>query len=259
MAMTKMSQRSRKERNTEMERLQKVLAHAGVASRRASEGLIEQGRVSVNGKIVTELGTKVDPQRDKIYVDGQPVKPLATKPVYVILNKPRNILSAASDDRGRRTVIDLVDIPERVYPVGRLDLNSEGLILLTNDGRLTKRLTHPSHHVEKEYLVLVRGKPSTETLFRWRRGDVEAAGRPAAEAVVEQLKYERGDTWLKVILTEGRKRQIREVAKSLGHPVKKLERVRIGPIKLGKLKPGQWRHLNSAEIQLLKRTTNKSR
>ncbi len=233
------------------ERLQKVLAHAGVASRRASEALIEQGRVAVNGQIVTQPGVKVDPRRDVIAVDGHPLPKQIEKLVYVMLNKPRNVLSAASDDRGRKTVVDLVDIPERVYPVGRLDLKSEGLILLTNDGDLTEKLTHPRYHLEKEYHVLVTGKPSTRTLLRWRQGEVEVEGKPAAQAIVERLKTERDDVWLKIILTEGRKRQIRRVARALGHPVKKLERVRIGPLKLGRLKPGRWRRLNPAEVQRL--------
>lgn len=235
-----------------LERLQKVLAHAGVASRRASEALIEQGRVTVNGQVVTQLGLKVDPRRDVIAVDNQPLAKDAEKPVYIILNKPAGVLSAASDDRGRKTVVDLVDVPERVYPVGRLDLYSEGLILLTNDGDLAEKLTHPRYHLEKEYHVLVTGKPSLQTLTRWRQGGIEVAGKPVAEAVVQRLKREKDDTWLKIILTEGRKRQIREVAQTLGHPVKRLERVRLGPLKLGHLKVGRWRYLNPAEQQQLK-------
>ena len=234
------------------ERLQKVLAHAGVASRRASEELIRQGRVSVNGKIVTELGTKVDPQRDLITVDGHPLPQPVEKLVYILLNKPPGVLSAASDDRGRQTVLDLVDIPERVYPVGRLDQYSEGLILLTNDGNLTERLTHPRYEVEKEYHVLVTGNPTTPTLIRWRQGEIEVEGKPVAKAMVEKLKNEGDNTWLRIILTEGRKREIREVARVLGHPVRKLSRVRLGPIKLGQLKPGKWRHLSATEVQRLK-------
>jgi 23S rRNA pseudouridine2605 synthase len=235
-----------------LERLQKVLAHAGVASRRASEVLIEQGRVTVNGKTITQLGVKVDPRRDVISVDGQTIPNRVEKPIYVLLNKPSGILSTVRDDRGRKTVLDLVDLKERIYPVGRLDLKSEGLIFLTNDGDLAEKLTHPRYHLEKEYHVLVSGKPSSQTLARWRRGEVEVAGKPAATAIVERLKTEKANVWLKVVLTEGRKRQIREVAKALGHPVKRLERVRMGPLKLGRLKPGQWRHLTPAEIQRLK-------
>jgi 23S rRNA pseudouridine2605 synthase len=235
-----------------LERLQKVLAHAGVASRRASEDLIQQGRVTVNGQVVTELGVKVDPQRDEITVDGQTIARRSEKPVYIMLNKPVGVLSAAKDDRGRQTVVDLVDVPERVYPVGRLDLKSEGLILLTNDGDLAEKLTHPRYHLEKEYQVLVRGKPSSQTLAHWRSGEVKVEGKLTGTAVIERLNPEGDNFWLKVILTEGRKRQIREVAKSLGHPVLRLERVRIGPLKLGRLKPGRWRHLAPAEVQRLK-------
>lgn len=239
------------------ERLQKVLSHAGVASRRACEALIEQGRVTVNGEIVTQPGVKVDPQRDAVAVDGRPISKQKEPPVYVMLNKPRGVLSAASDERGRQTVVDLVEVKERVYPVGRLDLSSEGLILLTNDGDLAEKLTHPRYHLEKEYHVLVSGKPSTQTLARWQRGEVVVAGKPAAKAVVERLKTEGDNVWLRIVMTEGRKRQIREVAKALGHPVKKLERVRIGPLKLGRLKPGGWRHLSPAEVHRLKNSVKR--
>ena len=238
--------------NRTFERLQKVLAHAGVASRRASETLIEQGRVSVNGQVVTQLGVKVDPRHDVITVDGQPLARKNEPLVYIMLNKPFGILSAASDDRERQTVVDLVDIPQRVYPVGRLDLKSTGLILLTNDGDLAERLTHPRYHVEKEYLVLLRGNPSLAVLEKWRRGGIEIEGKPSAPAVVARLKLEKANVWLKVILTEGRKRQIRAVASALGHPVLRLERVRLGDLKLGNLKVGNWRHLRSPEIQRLK-------
>jgi 23S rRNA pseudouridine2605 synthase len=236
------------------ERLQKVLAHAGIASRRASEELIEQGRVTVNGQTVTVLGYKVDPQRDVIAVDGQPLSRSTEKLVYIILNKPRDVLSVANDDRGRKTVIDFVDVKERVYPVGRLDLKSEGLVLLTNDGALAEKLTHPRSHVGKEYHVLVSGRPTNPTLAYWRRGEIEVEGKPTGKAAVERLNIEGKNTWLKIILTEGRKRQIREVARSLGHPVLRLERVRIGPIKLGHLKPGRWRYLHSVEVEQLKRS-----
>jgi len=235
------------------ERLQKVLAHAGIASRRASEMLILDGRVTVNGKTVTELGLKVDPFRDVIAVDKQPLPKRTEQLVYIMLNKPRNVLSAASDERGRQTVIDLVNIVERVYPVGRLDLDSEGLILLTNDGELTSRLTHPSRHVEKEYHVLVTGNPSTDTLIRWSSGQVELDGVPVAPAKVERLNLEGDQSWLRIILTEGRKRQIREVAKIFGHRVKTLRRVRIGPLQLGNLRPGRWRFLTPSELERLKR------
>jgi 23S rRNA pseudouridine2605 synthase len=205
---------------------------------------------------VTELGTKVDPGHDEIRVDGQLLPKQSERPIYIMLNKPRNVLSAASDDRGRQTVLDLVDTVERIYPVGRLDLPSEGLILLTNDGQLTQKLTHPRHGIEKEYHVLVTGKPTIQALIRWRNGEVEIGGRLATRAVVERLKVEGERTWLKVVLTEGRKRQIRETAKALGYPVKSLKRVRIGPLRLGNLKVGQWRYLNPTEIDRLKKAVS---
>lgn len=242
-----------------LDRLQKVLAHAGIASRRAGEAMIEQGRVKVNGRVVTELGVKVDPRRDEIVVDGRPLPKQSENLVYIILNKPAGVLSAASDERGRKTVVDLVDVPERVYPVGRLDLNSVGLVLLTNDGDLAEKLTHPRYHVEKEYHVLVAGRPTFNTLERWRRGGLEVSGKPAAPAVVERLNPEGENTWLRLILTEGRKRQIREVAQALGHPVKRLERVRLGPIRLGQLGSGKWRHLTPAEVQRLKQMASRRR
>ncbi|RME72109.1 MAG: rRNA pseudouridine synthase [Chloroflexi bacterium] len=240
------------------ERLQKVLAHAGVASRRASEALILQGRVTVNGKVVTELGVKVDPRRDEIAVDGQKISSQAEKPVYIMLNKPRNVVSTVSDRRGRKTVLDLVDAPERVYPVGRLDAPSEGLILLTNDGDLAYHLTHPRYHIEKEYHVLVAGRPGTDTLARWSKGGIEVEGKPAAPAQVERLRVEGPNAWLRIVMTEGRKRQIRVIAKKLGHPVIRLERVRLGPLRLGNLKPGRWRYLTPAEVQRLKAEVKRS-
>ncbi len=241
-------------KQAEPERLQKVLAHAGVASRRASETMIQQGRIMVNGHVVRELGVKVDPKRDTIHVDGKVLTSQNQDFVYIILNKPQNILSAASDEqRGRKTVLDLVDTPARIYPVGRLDLQSEGLILLTNDGNLTQKLTHPSHHVKKEYQVLIKGKIATPDIIKWQDGSLELEGKLLAKASVERIKLENGNTWLKIILTEGRKRQLRETAKLLGYHVKYLKRVRIGPIKLGNLKPGKWRNLNTTEIARLKK------
>lgn len=249
--------RKKNAQKSEPQRLQKVLAHAGIASRRASEALIQEGRVSVNGRVVTELGTKVDPDRDIINVDGRPVSKRAEQFTYIMLNKPRHVLSTAGDERGRKTVLDLVDCPERVYPVGRLDLMSEGLILLTNDGDLTRRLTHPGHQVEKEYHVLVTGHLSGEVLSRWRRGGIVVEGQPVGPAMVEVMKVEGENTWLKIVLREGRKRQIREVAAALGHSVRTLIRVRLGPLHLGSIKPGRWRYLNVREIQRLKQAANR--
>ncbi len=246
-----------KDKNTE--RLQKVLAHAGVASRRASEQIILEGRVTVNGRVVIELGTQVDPRRDAIRVDGKRLSQPEKSLVYIILNKPVGVVSAATDNMGRTTVVDLVRIPERVYPVGRLDLLSEGLILLTNDGELTQKITHPRYEIEKEYHVLVSGNPDTPTLIRWQRGGIEIEGKLTGPSTVDKLKVQRDNTWLKILLTEGRKREIRETANALGHSVKVLRRVRIGPINLGNLKPGKWRRLTPREIDRLKIMVNRKR
>jgi len=231
------------------ERLQKILAHAGVASRRKAEEMIQQGRVTVNGQVVTQLGTKVDPARDDIRVDGERLK-IAPRHVHVLLNKPAGVLSVMDDERGRRSLGDLVPLPMRLYPVGRLDVNSEGLILLTDDGELANRLTHPRYEHEKEYRVLVSGHPTEKTLEAWQRG-VILDGQRTAPAQVTAIRTDRDTTMLRIIMHEGRKRQIRDVASLLGHPVRKLVRVRIGPLELGTLGSGQWRYLTDQEIGAL--------
>lgn len=237
------------------DRLQKILARAGRGSRRACEELIRQGRVSVNGQ-VAQLGQKADPVRDRITVDGKPVR-IDRRRIYVALHKPRGVLSDEGDGSGRlSTVRDLVPIPGRLYPVGRLDLRSEGLILLTNDGDLSHLLTHPRYEHDKEYHVYVAGCPSDEVLKRWRRG-VFLEGRRTAPADVSILRREKDYTWLRVVLREGRKRQIRRVAAMLGHPVHQLIRVRIGSLRLGNLKPGQWRRLSDAEVKALRSAAQK--
>jgi 23S rRNA pseudouridine2605 synthase len=234
------------------ERLQKVMARSGIGSRRACEELIRQGRVVVDGKSAS-LGQKVDPSRQQVFVDGQPLR--APEPlVYIAVNKPRGVLSVSQDDRGRRTVRDLVPVPGHLYPVGRLDITSEGLVLLTNDGALANRLTHPRYEHTKEYRVYVAGRPSDKTLEKWRRG-VNLDDKKTAPAEVSILRSERDHAWLRIVLREGRKRQIRRVADILGHPVQQLVRVRIGPIHLGELKPGEWRHLTEQELKTLRRAT----
>lgn len=238
-------------------RLQKYLAQAGVASRRASEELIRAGRVKVNNHVITEMGLKVDPERDKIVVDNKVVS-LSKKPhTYIMLNKPRYVLSTTRDDFGdRKTVLDLVDVKERLFPVGRLDFESEGLILLTTDGNLTQRLTHPSFEHEREYEVMVSGEPSKDVLRRWQAGGFEVDGKTVGPMQVERLSP-TGPGWLRVILKEGRKRQIREIAAELKHPVITLVRVRFGPLKIGKLKPGAWRNLTPGEVDMLRRDVSK--
>jgi 23S rRNA pseudouridine2605 synthase len=228
-------------------RLQKVLARAGVASRRKSEEIIRQGRVTVNGRVVTQLGTKVNPAVEEIRVDGQSLEIEPAK-VYIILNKPRGVLSTMEDPRGRRALGELVSLPARMYPVGRLDVISEGLILLTDDGELANVLTHPRYQHEKEYLVLVNGRPSSRTLNAWRRG-VMLEGKMTAPAGVDVARNVKDDTLLRVVMREGRKRQIRRVAALLGHPVRELKRVRLGPLRLGSLASGQWRRLSEKEVR----------
>jgi 23S rRNA pseudouridine2605 synthase len=231
------------------ERLQKVMAQAGLGSRRACEELIRQGRVTVDGQIA-ELGSKVDPSRQRIAVDGQALS--QREPfVYVAVYKPRGVLSVSQDDRGRRTVRDLVPLPGHLYPVGRLDATSEGLMLLTNDGDLANRLMHPRFGHEKEYRALVQGQPTDATLRKWEQG-VYLDGQRTAPARVKRLKTDADTTWLRITLHEGRKRQIRRVSTLLGHPVLRLIRERIGPLRLGQLPIGAWRHLSASEIQALR-------
>jgi len=237
------------------ERLQKILAHADLGSRRACEELIREGRVAVNGQIA-ELGQKADPERDRITVDGRPVD-VKRGHTYVALNKPRGVLSDEGDGSGRlSTARDMVGLPGHLFPVGRLDLRSEGLILLTDDGELAYRLTHPRFSHEKEYRVLVEGEPDEATLTQWRQG-VFLDGRRTAPAKVAVIRQTRDGTWLRVVLREGRKRQIRRVGAMLGCPVHRLVRVRIGPLRLGDLKPGQWRKITGGEVKALRAATGR--
>jgi 23S rRNA pseudouridine2605 synthase len=232
------------------ERLQKILARAGYGSRRSCEELISAGRVRVNGQ-PAGLGDKADPSRDKISVDGKPLVGAETL-VYVALYKPRGVISTVSDPELRTAVRDLVPIPGTLYPVGRLDYDSEGLVLMTNDGDLANRLTHPRYEHEKEYRVLVARQPDPEQLNTWRRGVVLEDGFKTAPADVHKAaKFGKG-AWLNVILKEGHKRQIREMGKQTGLPVVRIVRVRIGQLRLGTLKPKEWRYLTPEEIAALK-------
>jgi 23S rRNA pseudouridine2605 synthase len=231
------------------ERLQKIMAQAGLGSRRACEALILQGRVTVNDR-TAELGQKADPDRDVVAVDGEPLKG-AEKHVYVILNKPRGVVSSLAAQDDRPTVRDLVGLEGRLYPVGRLDADSEGLILLTNDGDLTDYLTHPRYESEKEYRVLVRGQPEAGKLAAWRRG-VMLEGEQTAPARVVLEKEAHGGAWLRVTMHEGRKHQIRDIGALLGLPVQRLIRVRMGGLDLGDLPVGQWRQLAPSEVRKLR-------
>jgi 23S rRNA pseudouridine2605 synthase len=231
------------------ERVQKILASAGYGSRRACEKYLQAGRVRVNGQVVV-LGAKADPVRDKITLDGNPVT--VEKFVYIILNKPRGVVSSLNPQGDRKTVRDLVPVEGRLYPVGRLDTESEGLILLTNDGELTNQLTHPRYGHEKEYEVLVDGYPKEDQLSIWRRG-VVLDGEWTAPAKVRIMKKGASGTWLSVTMREGRKHQIRRTAQAIGLHVKRLNRTRLGPLRLGDLKPGEWRALRTSEIEMLRR------
>lgn len=233
------------------ERLQKILATAGIASRRKAEVLITDGRVTVNGKVVTELGTKADPDRDHIKVDGKLIRQ-TERFVYIALNKPDSVVSTVSDPQQRATVLDyLPGIRERVYPVGRLDYHSQGLILLTNDGDFANAITAAKSHVPKTYLVKANGYLTAEQEEEFRTG-VPLSGRRTAPAFLQL--YRRGENpWYEVKLIEGRNQQVRIMFKHFGRLVEKLRRVRIGSIELGSLKPGQFRHLRPDEVRKLMR------
>jgi len=236
-----------------VERLQKILSQAGVASRRASEQLMLEGRVSVNGTTVRELGTKADPAHDDIRVDGRRVR-VAHHHRYLLLNKPKGYVTTRSDPQHRPTVLDLLKgVNEYVYPVGRLDFDSEGLLLLTNDGELAARLTHPRHGVRRVYEAHVLGIPDTHDLNRLA-GGIVIDGRRTEPAEVKLAPHDRRATEASVIITvhEGRNRQVRRMCESIGHPVTRLRRIAIGPIKDATLKPGRWRELTADEVARLR-------
>lgn len=231
------------------EPLQRFLARAGVAARRKAEELIRQGRVTVNGRVVREVGFRVRPGLDVVRLDGRVLRPEA--PAYVLLHKPKGYITAARDPAGRPTVFDLVrEVRVRLHPVGRLDWDSSGLLLLTNDGELTNRLIHPRHHLERAYRVRVAGRPSEEALAALRRGVLLSDG-PTLPAEVRVLRREGDDTWLEVVLREGRNRQVRRMLAAVGHEVRELVRVRLGPLRLGDLPPGAWRFLSRRELEAL--------
>jgi pseudouridine synthase len=231
-----------------MERLQKILSQAGIASRRASEQLMREGRVTVNGTTILELGTKADPTRDDIRVDGRRIK-IPERHLYLLLNKPRGYVTTRSDPQNRPTVIDLlVGVREYVYPVGRLDYDSEGLLILTNDGDLAARLTHPRHGVPRVYEVSVRGVPDAHDMSRLTKG-VSIDGHRTQPAEVLSL----GPSQLRITVREGRNRQVRKMCGAIGHPVTELRRVAIGPLRDAKLKVGRWRTLSAPEVERLRK------
>jgi 23S rRNA pseudouridine2605 synthase len=243
------------------ERLQKILSAAGIASRRAAEVLIQEGRVTVNGQTVTELGTKADPDVDEVRVDGRRVKPVQRRR-YILLYKPRGYITSRSDPQQRPTVIDLLEkggVREYVYPVGRLDYDSEGLLILTSDGELAARLTHPRHGVPREYHARVRGVPDRHELERLSRGIVIEGRRtaPAQVTIAKVIEGEGGrDAILSFVIREGRNRQVRDMCDAIGHPVVRLRRVRIGPISDDRIRPGEFRDLTPKEVAALKKISS---
>jgi len=234
------------------ERIQKLIAQAGIASRRAAEEMVKQGRVRINGDVAA-LGQKADPQKDEIRVDGR-VLPRPERLRYYIVHKPRGYLSSTVEDEQIfvPTVLELVKSEVRLYPVGRLDVNSEGLVLLTNDGDLTNRITHPRYGHEKTYKVLLEGRVNEEKLNTWRSGVTLPDGFRAGPVKVKTIESDRDGTWVRVVMREGHKRQIRETAEVLGHTVKRIIRTHIGPLALGDLPPGKSRELTHEEIAVLK-------
>ncbi len=234
------------------ERLQKFLAEAGVASRRKAEELITAGKVQVNGKTVTELGTKIDPQKDEVVYAGKKIDRQREKLVYIMLHKPEGYVTTAKEQFGRPAVLDLVKgVEERIFPVGRLDYETSGLLLLTNDGELTYKLTHPKHDVEKIYIARLYGTPDDSALQKFRRG-VIVDGRQTKPAKIRIL--EKGDRICTVEITihEGRNRQVRKMCEAIRHPVAQLKRVATGELRLGELPKGKFRYLTATEVKYLR-------
>lgn len=227
------------------------MAEAGVASRRASERLIIQGRVKVNNKVVHKLGTKIDPQKDKVEVDDKVCNAIP-KDLYILLNKPVGVVTTVKDPHGRPTVIDLIKgIDQRVYPVGRLDMDSEGLLILTNDGRVTYKITHPKYEIEKTYEVLVKGIVDNKKIKTLETG-VKLTDGITSPAKVKILKTNKNSTLLQIIIHEGKNRQVRRMCEAVGHPVLLLKRTHIGKLSLKGIKSGKWRHMTDEEIKYIK-------
>jgi len=232
------------------ERLQKYMAECGVASRRKCEDIILSGKVKVNGKVITELGIKVDKDKDVVTVDNKIIKPEERK-VYIALNKPEGYISSVKDEKGRKTVIDLIDVEERIYPIGRLDYDTSGLILLTNDGDIYNKIIHPRGEKNKEYIATIKGIPTNEELEKFKSG-IDIGGYVTSNADIIILSKIKGNAKVKIVIHEGKNRQIRKMCEKISHPVTTLKRVSIGKIKLNDLPLGKWRYLNADEIEYLK-------
>lgn len=233
-------------------RLQKFMAKCGVASRRKSEEIILKGKVKVNGEVVKELGFKIDIDQDTVIIDGKRLG-LEENKVYILLNKPTGYITTMSDEFNRKKVIDLLKgVEERVYPVGRLDYDTSGLLLLTNDGDLAYKLTHPKHEIEKKYIAKVKGIPTEEELMHFRNG-LKIEDYITSKAKVKVIHKERGNSTLEVIIHEGKNRQVRKMCSKIGHPVVELKRIEMGEIKLSDVKEGRWRYLTPKEVEYLKK------
>lgn len=234
----------------ELERLQKYIARSGVTSRRKAEELILDGHVKVNGITVTELGTKVNPENDIITVDNKKISEVR-KYIYIKLNKPEGYVTTVKDQFNRKTVIDLIDIKERIYPIGRLDYNTSGLLLLTNDGDLANKLMHPKYHIYKTYIAETDGRISEESVTKLKNG-VVIEDYKTAPAKVKLLKYIGNKTLIQISIYEGKNRQVRKMLDAVGHNVRTLKRVSFGEISLGDLETGSWKALTNEEIKFLK-------
>ncbi len=236
------------------ERLQKYMARCGIASRRKCEEIILSGKVKVNDKIINELGVKINAEVDIVSYEGKIIKP-EEKKIYIMLNKPEGYITSVKDEKGRKTILDLVKVDERIYPIGRLDYDSSGLILLTNDGEIYNKIIHPRVKVGKKYIVLCKGEFTKEELIKFESG-IDIGGYITAKSKIEILDKEKGknnsiNTLVEITIHEGKNRQIRRMCEALGHDVISLKRISIGEIKLGYLKKGQWRNLTENELKYL--------
>lgn len=232
------------------ERLQKYMADCGVASRRACEEIILSGKVKVNGEVINELGFKVDGEYDEVSVDGRLIS-LVEKKLYIAFNKPTGVVSTVKDERGRKTLLDLVKVDERIYPIGRLDYDTSGLILLTNDGDIYNRVIHPRQAINKVYIAEVQGLPDEKDIAKFCSG-IDIGGYITSEAQLKILNKTNKTSLLRIVIHEGKNRQIRKMCDAISHPVLSLKRISVGEIKLGDLKIGRWRNLSNSEVEYLK-------
>jgi 23S rRNA pseudouridine2605 synthase len=232
------------------ERLQKYMADCGVASRRTCEEIILSGKVRVNGRIIDELGYKIDREYDAVFIDGKLLKPVENK-VYIALNKPTGVVSTVKDERGRKTLLDIVKVNERIYPIGRLDYDTSGLILLTNDGDIYNRVIHPRQSINKVYIAEVQGIPDEMDIAKFCSG-IDIGGYITSKAELKLLNKNSKTSLIRIVIHEGKNRQIRKMCEAINHPVLALKRISVGEIKLGNLEVGKWRDLSKNEIEYLK-------